>query len=77
METLGTTTLFKIGLRADSNMKKAKKLVNAGYGHSDGVAIYKTGSFTTVSEVENYLSGLKISFTSVKALVPKSTKPDA
>ena len=71
METLGTTTLFKIGLRADSNMKKAKKLVNAGYGHTDGVAIFKTASFTTVNEVESYLTSLKITYTSVKALTPK------
>jgi hypothetical protein len=71
METLGTTTLFKIGLRADSNMKKAKKLVNAGYGHADGVAIFKTASFTTVNEVEVYLTSLKIEYTSVKALTPK------
>jgi hypothetical protein len=67
-----TTTLFKIGLKADSNMKKAKKLVNAGYGHADGVAIFKSGSFSTADEVETYLIGLKIPYTSVKVLVPKT-----
>lgn len=71
-------TLFKIGLKADSNMKKAKKLVNAGYGQADGVAIYKTVSFVSAEEVETYLNGLKIPYTSVKLLVRKQQlNPDA
>lgn len=65
-----TTSLFKISLLADSNMKKAKKLANAGYSSTDGVGIYRSMSFNTAQQVEEYLTSLKVGYSSVKLLQP-------
>lgn len=64
-----TTTMFKIKVTGDPlKLKKAKKLVNAGYAMKDGIAIYRTLSFTTKEEVEEYLKECGVEFESVSKL---------
>lgn len=64
-----TTTMFKIKVVGDPlKLKKAKKLVNVGYAMKDGIAIYKTLSFTTKEEVETYLKECGVEFETVSKL---------
>lgn len=63
--------LYKIKLTGNVDlMKKAKKLSSIGLSKADGVAIYRTVSLKTKSEVEEYLKDLKIEFVSVSKLGP-------
>jgi hypothetical protein len=66
-----TQKFYKIQVENPEKMRKAKKLSFIGFGKSDGLGLFKTVSFDTKEDVQDYLNELGIKVLSLSKLTTK------